>query len=239
MGGCSSKTSAHSDDSLVPDQKRFDQRKKREEWQKSRQAIKPDQQKRYIKAFETVTSKWPVPYPWNQKGRHTQGVILRVIEPKNLRDEHFTLVARNTVKYVVRVGFGSENMFDTTRLAVSFNMPQVSNKHAKFHFVRMRDRSSIFLEDEVSLNGTFLLKHAYENGPIMEKEVKEMSNLADVEFVRFGQGLLVALEATNIYWDTEDEDTPLTERAKLSPDETITALIADGWYFPVPFKKWG
>eukprot|EP00301_Raphidiophrys_heterophryoidea_P025462 c8550_g1_i1.p1 GENE.c8550_g1_i1~~c8550_g1_i1.p1 ORF type:complete len:240 (+),score=39.02 c8550_g1_i1:147-866(+) len=238
MGPCISKSAAQSEDAQVPDQKRFDQRKKRDDWQKTRQPTKSDQQKRYIKSFETISSKWPVPYPWNQKGRHTQGVILRVVEPKNLRDDYFTLVARNTVKYVVRVGFGSENIFDTTRLVMTFNLPQVSNKHAKFHFVRMRDRSSIFLEDEVSLNGTFLLKHAYEGGPIMEKEVKEMSNLADVEYVRFGQGLLVSLEATNIFWDTEEDDTPLTERAKLSPDETIAQMMGEGWYFPVAFKKW-
>jgi hypothetical protein len=235
MGGCQSGSA----DNKATEDKRMAQRTKREQWQAQRRPKENDPQADLQKQFEATLSKWPAFSPWGLKGRNTQGVTFRVIEPPNMRDQSFTVVQRNNFQYMIRVGFGPATGFNAAESHMAFNVPQVSKKHSKLHFKRMSDRSTMFIEDELSLNGTFVLARAYPGGPMLEKEVKDMCNLANVEFVRFGQNLVVALECTTIFWDGEnDDEAPLTERSnEKPPEQVLSELLDDGWYFPKDPQK--
>eukprot|EP00300_Choanocystis_sp_HF-7_P027629 c32804_g1_i1.p1 GENE.c32804_g1_i1~~c32804_g1_i1.p1 ORF type:complete len:246 (-),score=41.61 c32804_g1_i1:423-1160(-) len=215
-------------------------RQMRQDFQKSRQTDEPPMQTKFRKGFEKAVKNWPSLKPRTLK--HTQGIVLTVVQPYAMRGENISVVCRNEPKYSVRIGYGEDCAFDPRTLLATFEVREISSRHARLHFQRMKDRSSIFIEDDVSLNGTFMLRRAFGTyGPFMEKEVTEMCDLEGVQYLRFGQTLVVALTETNIHWDVDDESDEEPAPDILGEDAQYRALLEmqrDGWYFPLASKKW-
>eukprot|EP00301_Raphidiophrys_heterophryoidea_P016451 c26027_g1_i1.p1 GENE.c26027_g1_i1~~c26027_g1_i1.p1 ORF type:complete len:290 (-),score=52.89 c26027_g1_i1:222-1025(-) len=235
--GCNNSKADAAQQPTTADPRREKQAEKRK---KSQDRLRPEDeatQHQLTTTFESEVSAWPSRPPWYQKGRFTQGVNILIAAPEPLRELYFTIVARNEPKYSITIGYGKETKFDAYAMRFSISCSTVSMTHCSFHFSRVNNTSILEIQDEGSLNGTFVLSRPPPDSvrrPMLEKEVrKEKQDLRDVEYIRLGSACVLVLDSTNIFWDDDDDDdapvpeeTPTTDRV---PD-----MLQNGWYFPMP-----
>jgi len=156
-----------------------------------------------------------------------------------LRGSYHTLVVRNDNKYAIDIGFGNETGFHAATMRFAIACSTVSSTHARFIFTRVNGESHVQIEDCKSLNGTFILARPPQQStrrPTLEKEVRnEPVSLEGVEYIRLGSACLLALEATNIFWDDEDQDEEKMKEQEVTPTEDLVQSYFDaGWYLPLP-----
>jgi len=213
--------------------------KQAEKRKKSQDKLRPEDeatQHQLTSTFESEVS-WPSRPPWYQKGRQTQGINILIASPEPLREMYLTIVARNEAKYTVTIGYGKETKFDAYSMRFSICCSTVSMTHASLHFTRTNNVSTLEIEDESSLNGTFVLSRPPPDStrrPMLEREVrKERHDLKEVEYIRLGSACVLVLDSTNIFWDDDDgDDAPIPE-VEATTDH-VPDMLQNGWYFPMP-----
>jgi len=237
MGCGNSKSTAEAQPAPQTDSRREKQAEKR---RKSQDRLRPDDeetQKQLTTSFESEASTWPSRPPWYRKGRYTQGINILIAAPEPLREMYFTIVARNETKYSVTIGYGKETKFDVYAMRFSICCSTVSMNHASLHFTRVDGRTVLEIQDENSLNGTFVLARPSADSirrPMLEKEVrKDRQELAAVEYIRLGSACVLALDSTNIFWDDEDDDDTVPSEPTATSD-LVPDMLQNGWYFPTP-----
>jgi len=175
--------------------------------------------------------------PWYAS--NTQGISFLVIEPERMRDA-FPVVIRNKQKYTVSVGSGKETGFDPKESHVSLSANTISGHHCKLHFSKDKGHTKVEIEDENSLNGTFVIKRPSINSsrrPFLEREVRgEKFDLKGIEFIRLGPCCVIALEATTIYWEDDTGETDPPEKESETKTDEVGKFLEQGWYYPLPVK---
>eukprot|EP00298_Acanthocystis_sp_HF-20_P001321 c11724_g1_i1.p1 GENE.c11724_g1_i1~~c11724_g1_i1.p1 ORF type:complete len:270 (+),score=139.30 c11724_g1_i1:56-865(+) len=216
--------------------------KQAEKRRASQDKLRPEdieKQQQLSSHFENELNNWPHRIPWFLKGKHTQGINILIADPEPLRGSYHTLVVRNETKYTIDIGYGNETGFHANSMRFAIACSTVSSNHARFIFTRTNGQSMVQIEDCDSLNGTFILARPDPTStrrPTLEKEVRKVPvTLEGVEYIRLGSACVLALEATNIFWDDDDQDEEKMKEVTVSPTEDLVpGLLKDGWYFPMP-----
>lgn len=240
--GCNNSKAVEGGSNPAADARRAKQAEKRK---KSQAALRPDTNTNEADKLATDFSEkalamWPSRPPWFKKGQHQQGIGILVAAPQGLKDTVVNIVRRNELKYTVDLGYGKETKYDPQTGRMSITCSTVSMSHARLHFKRHNQQSTVHIEDLGSLNGTFVLARPSKNSnkrPMLQKEVEKnkMVDLRTVEYIRLGAACVLALDCTNIYWDDEgDSDMSEEELPEGQKRDEVKAMFDDEWYMPTP-----
>lgn len=192
--------------------------------------------------FEAQGALWPSRPAWYKSGKYQQGINIIFADPEPLRNTIVPIVLRNRDKYSVTFGFANETVFDTNAMRLGIHCSTVSGTHCRLNFRRSEktNLSVIEIEDMSSLNGTFVLWRPPKRSktrPMLEKEVRDSPmNLENIEYIRLGSACVMALDATNMFWDDaeEDDESSDEEVQEVFKTDMVSTMMDEGWYIPAP-----
>jgi hypothetical protein len=107
---------------------------------------------------------------------HEQGIILRVLEPDDWFGQSYSIVRENVPQFSLTIS-SNETMtgYDPLGMKLRFSTMSISRNHAQITFSRQGERQFITLRDNLSIQGTFVLRNVSnirDQPALMEKEVR-------------------------------------------------------------------